>query len=124
MNSSNRSVGQRLGISRSTRRGIHGSGWIFLATALLLVISFPAAFAQYDNGGLVGTIRDSSGSAVPKVTVTVTNDATGVATVVKTNEAGDYEVPSLRVGVYTISASATGYVIAEAKSITVSIGAR
>ncbi|MGO8932304.1 MAG: TonB-dependent receptor domain-containing protein [Terracidiphilus sp.] len=89
-----------------------------------MAISSPAAFAQYDTGGLVGTIRDPSASAVPNVTVTVTNDATGVATVVKTNASGDYEVPSLRVGVYTISASATGYAIAEAKSITLSVGAR
>ena len=82
------------------------------------------AFAQYDTGGLVGTIHDSSGAAVPNVTVTVTNDATGIATVVKTNQSGDYEVPSLRVGVYTISASASGFAIAEAKSITISVGAR
>ncbi len=32
--------------------------------------------------------------------------------------------PSLHVGVYTISASATGFAIAEAKSITLSVGAR
>ncbi len=124
MNSSNRSVGQRAGTSFKTKYGILGFVWFLLAIALLLVIPSHVAFAQYDDGGLVGTIRDSSGSAVPNATVTVTNDATGVATVVKTNESGDYEVPSLRVGVYTISASATGYAIAEAKSITVSVGAR
>jgi hypothetical protein len=95
-----------------------------LAIALLLLLPSRAVFAQYDTGGLVGTIRDSSGSAVPNVTITVTNDATGVATVVKTNDSGDYEVPSLHVGVYTISASATGFAIAEAKSITLSVGAR
>ncbi len=92
--------------------------------ALLLMLPSRAAFAQYDNGSLVGTIRDSSGAAVPNVVVTVTNDATGVASVVKTNELGDYEIPSLRVGVYTISASAAGYAIAEAKQITISVGAR
>ncbi|MGO8757028.1 MAG: TonB-dependent receptor domain-containing protein [Terracidiphilus sp.] len=97
---------------------------MFLAIALMFAFPWRAAFAQYDNGGLVGTVHDSSGAAVPNVTVTVTNDATGVATVVKTSETGDYELPSLRVGVYTISASAPGYAIAEAKQITVSIGAR
>ncbi len=82
------------------------------------------AFAQYDLGGVVGTIHDASGAAVPNVTVTVTNDATGIATVVKTDQSGDYDAPSLHVGVYTISASASGFAIAEAKSITVSVGAR
>jgi hypothetical protein len=97
---------------------------MFLAMALLLMLSSRAAFAQYDTGSLVGTIHDASGAVVPNVTVTVTNDATGVATVVKTGAGGEYEVPELRVGVYTISASATGFAIAEAKQIAISVGAR
>ena len=110
--------------SRAAKAGILGFGWTFLAIALLLMLPSRTAFAQYDLGGLVGTIHDSSGAAVPNVTVTVTNDATGIATVVKTDQSGDYEAPALRVGVYTISASASGFAIAEAKSITVSVGAR
>jgi hypothetical protein len=92
--------------------------------ALLFTLAPRVAFAQYDLGSLVGTIHDPSGAAVPDVTITVTNDATGIATVVKTDQSGDYEVPSLRVGVYTVSASASGFSIAEAKSITVSVGSR
>ena len=117
MHSRIRSVGHQSAVSV-------GFAWIFLAMALLLMLPSRMAFAQYDLGSLVGTIHDSSGAAVPNVTMTVTNDATGIATVVKTDQSGDYEVPSLRVGVYTISASASGFSIAEAKSITVSVGAR
>ena len=73
------------------------------------------SFAQYDLGSLVGTIHDSSGAVVPNVTVTVTNDSTAIAKIVKTDQSGGYDVPSLRVGVYTISASASGFAIAEAK---------
>ena len=124
MNPSNRSVGQQAGIIFTRKYENWRSAWLLLAIALLVMLPSRDAFAQYDTGGLVGTIRDSSGSAVPNATVTVTNDATGVSTVVKTNESGDYEVPSLRVGVYTISASAAGFAIAEAKSITLSVGAR
>ena len=116
MHSRIRSVGHQAG-----KRGF---GWILLAMALLLMLPSRTAFAQYDTGSVVGTIHDPSGAAVPDVTVTVANDATGIATVVKTDQAGDYEVPSLRVGVYTVSASASGFSIAEAKSITVSVGAR
>jgi hypothetical protein len=110
--------------SRASKAGIPGLGWIFLAMALLLMLPSRTVFAQYDLGSLVGTIHDPSGAAIPNVTITVTNDATGIATVVKTDPSGDYDVPSLRVGVYTISASASGFSIAEAKSITVSVGAR
>jgi hypothetical protein len=97
---------------------------VLWAMALMLIVAAPVSFAQYDVGSIVGTIRDSSGSAVANVTVTVTNTATNVSSVAKTNSSGDYEVPSLRAGVYTISASAQGFAIAEAKDITLSVGGR
>ena len=108
-------------LSPHRKRNYRGT---FSTLALFLLLAAKLAFAQYDDGSLVGTIHDASGAAIPKVTVTVTNDATGVATVVKSGDSGDYEVPALRVGVYTISASAPGFAIAEAKQITVSVGAR
>jgi len=58
--------------SRAAKAGILGFGWTFLAIALLLMLPSRTAFAQYDLGSLVGTIHDSSGAAVPHVTVTVT----------------------------------------------------
>ena len=49
------------------------------ATRLLsaVVFFFSCAFlhAQYDNGSLVGTIRDKSGAAVVGAVVTITNNA-------------------------------------------------
>src|SRR5580700_10784425 len=80
--------------------------------------------AQYDNGSLVGTIRDKSGAAIPGAAVTITNNATAVATKVTTNGEGDYEVPSLHVGVYNISASSPGFTDAGAHNITISVGGR
>jgi Carboxypeptidase regulatory-like domain/TonB dependent receptor/TonB-dependent Receptor Plug Domain len=80
--------------------------------------------AQYENGSIVGTIRDASGAAVSGAVVTITNNATAVASKTTTNGDGDYEVPSLHVGVYTISASASGFSDAAANNITVSVGGR
>jgi Carboxypeptidase regulatory-like domain/TonB-dependent Receptor Plug Domain len=80
--------------------------------------------AQYDNGSIVGTIHDASGAVVSGAAVAVTNNATGVTTKTTTNGQGDYEVPSLRVGVYTISASASGFSNAVANNITISVGGR
>ena len=98
--------------------------WIRLGLALLLVLPALGAFAQYDNGSLVGSIHDSSGAAIPNVSVAVTNDATGIAINVMTNGTGDYEVPSLRAGVYTVTAKAAGFSDSVAKGVTISIGAR
>ena len=95
-----------------------------LLAAILFFFTCNYLQAQYENGSLVGTIRDTSGAAVSGAEVTITNNATAVTAKATTNGAGDYEIPSLRVGVYTISASAPGFANAVARNITVSVGAR
>src|SRR5580698_7430696 len=97
---------------------------IQLLVVILIVFTCSLLQAQYDNGSRVGTIRDASGASVPGAVVTITNNATAVAAKTTTNAAGDYEIPSLRVGVYTITASAPGFTDAVANNITVSVGAR
>ncbi len=60
----------------------------------------------------------------PAAVVTITNNATAVASKATTNGDGDNEVPSLHVGLYTISATASGFTDAVANNITVSVGGR
>jgi hypothetical protein len=95
-----------------------------LIVAFLLFSLCPRLQAQYENGSLVGTIKDGSGAPLASAAVKITNDATAAVVEVKTNGSGDYEVPSLRVGVYTISASAVGFSDAVAKNITISVASR
>ncbi len=82
------------------------------------------AQAQFDVGSLVGTIRDQSGAAVAGASITATNTATNIESSATSNGSGDYEIPSLHVGVYTISAKATNYAEAVAQNITISVGSR
>src|SRR5579862_8162306 len=96
---------------------------LFWAGLVLLFFS-SLAHAQYEDGSVVGTIRDSSGAAVAGATVSVTNTATGIQNTVASNNNGDYEVPSVRAGSYRISASASGFATAVAENITVSVGNR
>jgi hypothetical protein len=90
----------------------------------LAILCVPAARAQFDNGSAVGTIRDGSGAPIPGADVKITNTATAISTQTKTNGSGDYEVPSLHVGVYTIAASASGFSDTIAQNITISVGGR
>ena len=92
--------------------------------AALLTILGVSANAQFDNGSLVGTIHDATGAVIPGAAVSVTSSATGSISKTTSNASGDYEVPSLRVGTYTIAASATGYADAIAKNIEISVGGR
>jgi outer membrane receptor protein involved in Fe transport len=96
---------------------------LFLA-GLFVAIGSISARAQYEDGSIVGSIHDSSGAAVSNAAVTVTNINTGLIVKVNANSSGDYEVPSLRVGLYNIEAAAPGFAPAEAKNITVSVAGR
>jgi hypothetical protein len=82
------------------------------------------AKAQYEDGSLIGSIHDVSGAAVANAAIVVTNVNTGIVVKVTANGSGDYEVPSLRVGVYDIQAGAPNFEPAEARNITVSVAAR
>jgi hypothetical protein len=95
-----------------------------LLAAVLFFFTCSHLQAQYENGSLVGTIRDASGAAVSGAVVAVTNNANAVTAKTTTNGEGDYELPSLRVGVYTISASAQGFTDAVANNITISVAGR
>jgi len=56
--------------------------------------------------------------------VSVTNLGTGIVTKVTATASGEYEVPSMRVGIYSVKAEAPGFAPAEAQNISISIGAR
>ena len=56
-----------------------------------------------------GHVTDSSGAAVPGATVTVHNQLSGVETSTKTTDSGDYTVPYLKVGLYSVSVQTTGF---------------
>jgi hypothetical protein len=92
--------------------------------ALLVVLPFLPAHAQYDNGSLVGTIKDATGAPIPSANVTITNIGTSIATTTKTNASGEYTAPELRVGTYNVTASSTGFGDATAKNIAISVGGR
>ncbi len=61
------------------------------------------------TGQIVGTITDPSKASVAQATVTVTNEATGVARTVKTSAEGDYVVPLLPPGTYSVTVEAPGF---------------
>lgn len=78
---------------------------LLFATSLLVGVK---AWGQYENGSVVGTVRDSSGAPIPNAKVTVTNNATAITSKTKTNGEGDYDVPSLKVGGEATSVEVTG----------------
>ncbi len=97
---------------------------LFLVATLLLFLCCNDLHAQFEDGSLVGTIHDSTGAAIPGAAIDVVNTATGIHSSATSNASGDYVVPSLRVGVYKITASSSGFAVAVADNITISVGSR
>jgi hypothetical protein len=94
-----------------------------LATLLLLGAALPA-FGQSTaiNGSIEGMVTDSSGAALPGVTVTVTNTDTGAQRVVVTGAEGAYRAPLLPLGSYAVIAELQGFKKFEQKGISLSAG--
>ena len=65
--------------------------------------------AQSELATLSGVVADPSGAVLAGVMVTATNEATNISATGRSNDDGRYLVPSLRPGVYTISASLQGF---------------
>jgi hypothetical protein len=75
--------------------------------------------AQSTYATLVGTITDSSGAVVPGVTVTVTNEATGLARSVKADDAGDFRVINLDAGTYTVTFNSNNFAVEKDEHVSV-----
>ena len=79
------------------------------AIACLLAVLTVPTFAQTNKADIVGTVTDSAGAAVPGATVTITRVDTNASRTVTTGDAGDYQAPSLDIGIYKVTASKSGY---------------
>src|SRR3954447_15466759 len=82
---------------------------VFARRVALVFISLSLAMAQSERGTITGTIRDASGASIPGAKVTLTNTETGLVFVNSANEAGDYTVPQLSVGTYTVHIEKDGF---------------
>ena len=80
-----------------------------LAITLVLTSTGVNSFGQtIVTGELSGTVTDQTGAAIPGVTVTAKNDSSGEIRSANTNQQGEYHLPLLRPGAYTITTTATG----------------
>ncbi len=67
------------------------------------------AWGQESRAVISGTVTDPQGAVVPAAEVEVKNLETNVVTKVATNSSGFYTVPPVNPGLYSITASATGF---------------
>lgn len=76
---------------------------------LSFTVFAPLAFPQIRSGAIVGTIVDPSGAPVPDAKIAVLAQETNFSYDTQTNIAGDYAVPYLPFGRYTVTVLKEGF---------------
>ena len=91
----------------------------YVAVAIVLspVSLFGQAVAEVN-----GTAADQSGAVLPGLTITVTEEATGLARTALSNDAGRFVIPALTPGRYTMKAELAGFQTQTQTGIEVSVG--
>src|SRR3954469_20615506 len=79
------------------------------ACCYLFILSTASLSAQETAATLVGSIADASGAVVPNVLVKATNLATNVSRETKSDDSGNYTLPFLPAGDYSVTASISGF---------------
>jgi iron complex outermembrane recepter protein len=92
--------------------------WIGRVACLIALVSVVAS-AQ-TGGQLSGAVRDTTGSVLPAVMVTVTGAALTAPRTVVTDEHGEYVVDALSTGRYLVTAAFSGF---ESSSSEIEVGA-
>src|SRR5437016_1710232 len=93
----------------------------FRLTAIVVLCLQATVWGQ-GSGSITGVVRDATQSAIPSVSVQITNVQTGVSTTVLTNETGAYRASSLLPGTYKIEATLPGFTAAIRDGATLSTG--
>src|SRR6266498_5894940 len=93
-----------------------------LFVSFLIALAPFALFGQSSNGSISGTITDDSGAALPGVTVSATNVATGVERNTISNSAGHYQIALLPPGMYNVQSDLSGFQSFRRDNVVVNVG--
>ena len=95
-------------------RGIALASGVFVALAAAIPV-----LAQDPRGRVQGTIIDATGGAVPGASVTLENDATGIAVTRQSGDNGRYLFYLVDPGTYTLTAKRSGFNTVVQKNVRV-----
>ena len=90
--------------------------------AVVLLLSCVSAFAQQTTGNITGRVLDQQAAAMPGVTVTAKNPATGFTRTESTDASGVYRLSAVPVGVYEVTAELTGFATVAKQDVEVNVG--
>jgi len=81
-----------------------------------------SAISQTNQGVIAGNVLDSSGAAIANAVITAKSEETGSKYETKSTSAGSFRFPSIQLGRYTITATATGFKPSVSTGVEVRVG--
>src|SRR5215510_7473070 len=80
--------------------------------------------AQTNTGTIVGTVTDETGAVIPGAKVTTKNLGTGEQRIANADANGEFTVPNLQIGHYSLTVTHEGFAIAEVADIELQVAQR
>lgn len=93
-----------------------------LCVAVTLVLCAVPAFGQVAVAEVNGTAVDQTGSVLPGVTITITEESTGLVRTTVSNESGRFVIPAVTPGRYAVRAALPGFQTQTRPGIAVLVG--
>jgi hypothetical protein len=79
--------------------------------------------AQAISGDVNGSVTDPSGARIPGISLTITNDQTGVKANATSDSNGQFRFFNLAVGTYTLTATGQGFAVSTQKGLHIELSA-
>jgi carboxypeptidase family protein len=106
---------------RNAVRWIRRVGAISLTCLCLLLVRGQIAFGQVDEGAISGVVQDTTGAVIPNAQVTLLNTDQGITLQTKSSASGNFTFSPVRVGHYTLTATANGFAKTTQQNITLNV---
>ena len=90
--------------------------------SIVCLLSAPVLWAQESTARLLGTVTDPTGAVVPAANIAARNTATGLTRKTVANESGDYAIPLLPIGQYTVTADSAGFKTSTINGLVLQVG--
>jgi carboxypeptidase family protein len=95
---------------------------LMLVVTLGVLLFSLSLFSQGNFGRILGIVTDQTGGVISGATVTVIDTQRGVARTLTTDNAGEYNVPTLNPSTYTVRVEAKGFKKLERQNIVLEVG--
>ena len=95
-----------------------------LTIAFIAVLSAISVQAQEYRGLIVGQVTDPQGAVIPNATVVVTKEGTQQTYTAQTNSGGNFSIPLVQPGTYTVTVEAAGFKKEERRGVVLEVAGK